>query len=99
MKRTPLNRVSKNPAKVEKRKAYEKNKKEYLATHKECEVCGKGGRRDLHHKAGRAGSSPNEEGEMELNYTNKSTFMAVCRVCHDFIHKNPKLSREKGWLI
>jgi hypothetical protein len=25
--------------------------------------------------------------------------MAVCRDCHDYIHKWPKESREKGWLI
>ncbi len=26
-------------------------------------------------------------------------FMAVCRDCHQYIHNNPKESREKGWLI
>ena len=43
---------------------------------------------DIHHKAGRG-----------RFYLDVSTFMAVCRECHDYIHKWPKESREKGWLI
>jgi len=26
------------------------------------------------------------------------TWMALCRPCHDMIHKNPKRSREEGYL-
>tara|TARA_R100000734_G_scaffold19153_1_gene18676 strand:+ start:8207 stop:8461 length:255 start_codon:yes stop_codon:yes gene_type:complete len=84
---------------VEKRRIYEKNRKEYLKKNPKCEICGNTGRRDLHHKAGRTGKSPNEFGEMEFNLTNKNTFMAVCRICHDFIHRNPKESRKRGWLL
>jgi len=31
-------------------------------------------------------------------YLVQSTWLAVCRNCHDFLHLNPKLSREMGWL-
>ena len=94
-----LRPFSKAPKKVEKRRLYEKNRKEYLKENPSCEVCGLICRRDLHHKAGRSGKSPNENGDMEFNLTNKATFMAVCRICHEFIHRNPKTSRQNGWLI
>jgi len=104
-RKTPLKRTgrlrpySQSPKKVAKRKLYEKNRKEYLAEHLNCEICGHSGRRDLHHKAGRTGKSLNEDGEMEFNLTNKLTFMAVCRICHEYLHRNPKESRERGWLV
>lgn len=106
LKRTPLNRVSKSKSSTDKRKKYEKAKKEYMhdrASKKHhCERCeGLFGieNLDLHHKAGRTGSSMNDEGVIELNYTNKRTFSAVCRTCHDWIHRNPKQAREENWLI
>ncbi len=105
MKRTPLKRQSSSKSAKEKRKSYASAKKEYMEGRKNkhhCERCeGLIGieRLDLHHKAGRSGSSENELGEMERNLTNKATFMAVCRNCHDYIHKFPKEAREKGWLI
>ena len=43
---------------------------------------------DIHHKAGRG-----------RFYLDVDTWMGVCRECHDYIHKWPKESREKGWLI
>ena len=94
-----LRPLSKAPHKVAKRKLYEKNRREYLDEHPECEICGLKCRRDLHHKAGRTGKSLNEHGEMEFNYTNKATFMAVCRICHEYLHRNPKEARERGWLV
>ena len=93
-RKTPLKRsgrlrpFSNNPRKVERRKLYEKNRDEYFTEHPKCEICEKAGRLDLHHKAGRIGD----------NYTNKATFMAVCRQCHDYIHRNPRESRQKGWI-
>ena len=98
-RKTAIRKRSIAPHKVAKRKLYEKNRKEYLAEHPKCEICGNKCRRDLHHKAGRTGKSPNEEGVMEFNYTNKATFMAVCRVCHEYLHRNPKEARERGWLV
>lgn len=108
MKRTPLKRQSSSKSAKEKRASYSKAKKEYMEFDRLngvkhcCEACGKHfgiENLDLHHKAGRKGSSLNEDGIMERNLTNKATFMAVCRTCHDWIHKNPIESREKGWLI
>ncbi len=105
MKRTPLKRQSQSKSAKEKRATYSKAKKEYMEGRKNpnhCERCeGLFGIKflDLHHKAGRAGSSPNHEGEMERNLTNKATFMAICRDCHNWIHENPKESRKMGWLI
>lgn len=106
LKRTPLKRQSQSKSAKEKRKSYATAKKEYMhgraGKKHHCERCeGLIGidRLDLHHKAGRAGSSENEEGVMERNLINKATFMAVCRSCHDWIHRHPKESRENNWLI
>jgi len=89
LKRTPLNPMSKNPNAVAKRSLYAKNKATYMKDNPRCEICARKGKLDLHHKAGRTGD----------NYTNIATFMAVCRMCHDWIHSHPKESREKGYLI
>jgi len=45
---------------------------------------------DVHHKY--AGSN------REAFYLVQSTWLAVCRNCHDFVHLNPKIAREMGWL-
>jgi len=45
---------------------------------------------DVHHKF--SGS------DRDTYYLVQSTWLAVCRNCHDFLHLNPKLSREMGWL-
>lgn len=106
MKRTPLKRQSSSKSAKQNRTSYSSAKKEYMhgreGKKNHCERCeGLIGMDclDLHHKAGRSGSSENEHGEMERNLYNKATFMAVCRVCHDWIHRHPKESREAGWLI
>ena len=96
LKRTPLNRVSKSKSSVERRSKYAKAKKEYMhdrgsAKH-HCERCESliGIKKlDLHHKAGRAGDLMHD----------KDFFAALCRTCHDEVHKYPKESREAGWLI
>ena len=59
----------------------------YLFRHPHCEACGKAGYLDLHHKAGRG-----------KNLCDESTFMAVCRRCHDAIHTRPSEARKMGWL-
>ena len=106
LKRTPLKKQSQSKSAKEKRKSYASAKKEYMhdrgSEKHHCERCeGLFGitNLDLHHKAGRSGSSENEHGTMERNLINKATFMAVCRDCHDWIHRNPKESRKMGWLI
>ena len=43
---------------------------------------------DIHHRKGRG-----------KHFLDVSTWMAVSREGHDFIHKNPKESYEKGWML
>lgn len=43
---------------------------------------------DIHHKAGRYGGA----------YLDESTWLAVCRHAHDWIHSHPRQARERGWL-
>jgi hypothetical protein len=43
---------------------------------------------EIHHAAYRTGD----------NYLGVDTWFATCRNCHSFIHENPTISREKGWL-
>jgi hypothetical protein len=45
---------------------------------------------DVHHSF--AGSN------RDAFYLVQSTWYAVCRTDHNFLHLNPKLSREMGWL-
>ena len=67
---------------------YRKLGNEFLKN-KVCERCNtKGFNLDIHHKAGRG-----------KFYLAVDTWMAVCRTCHEYIHKWPKESREKGWLV
>lgn len=101
MKRTRLRPRSKTSLRSKLLKIYEDRKKIYLAQSSGCEICGcnPSTNLDLHHKAGRYGKSPNEEGEEEHNLINPKTFMALCRMCHDEVHRSPSASREKGWLI
>lgn len=42
---------------------------------------------DLHHKAGRG-----------KNFLNESTWLALCRPCHNWVHRNPSKARELGLL-
>lgn len=55
-------------------------------TGKKCEVCEKPAE-DAHHTKGRV-----------KYYLAVDTWMAVCRGCHDNIHRNPALAYEKGYL-
>lgn len=91
MKKTPLRRRSKKREKEQK--VYLKNKAEYLELHPICEVCGEKPSYEIHHvqPVGQGGK-----------LTDKSNFLACCRSpwgCHEWIHRNPSASREKGYLI
>jgi hypothetical protein len=104
MKRTPLKRKTPlhrgtftlkrtrvNPVSTKQRKRaslYTTQRKAYLAEHSICEVCGRRDATDIHHKAGRGGRTNDE-----------STFTAVCRECHDWIHHHPADARAKGFLV
>jgi len=88
MRRTPLRRVSAKRRKL--LSLYSDLRKTYLQSNEVCEVCKENEATDIHHKLplGRGG---------KLNDT--SIFLAVCRVCHDHIHSNPKWAEEKGYLL
>lgn len=86
LKRTPLRKVS---AKRQRElKVYSKLRAEFMESRPVCEVCESRPSKDVHHTKGRLGG----------NYLNVSTFKAVCRYCHLWIHAHPSLAREKGLL-
>jgi hypothetical protein len=66
---------------------YSKVRKEYLAEHPRCEICGQQAT-DIHHKKRRG-----------KHLLAKDTFMACCRPCHNRIESNPGWARENGYLI
>lgn len=93
MKRSaPLTRRSSlSPVSSRRRRAldtYRQLRSDYLGRKPVCECCGKRSSTDVHHKAGRR----------EGNYLKVDTWMAVCRLCHDYIHRFPKLARTLGYL-
>ena len=88
LKRTPLRRVSvKQSARL---RVYYKLRRDYLEEHPICEakthVC-TGEACDVHHVFGRG------------KYLNAvSTYLAVCRSCHTWLHAHPSLARTKNLL-
>lgn len=71
-------------------RVYSKLRKKYLEIHPLCECDLPGCTRkavEIHHKKGRG-----------KNTTDVSTFLAVCRSCHDWIHNNPKEAKELKFL-
>lgn len=86
MKRSRLRRTSKRRAAQLAR--YMELRKLYLSLHPKCQVCN-GTACDIHHKAGRHNERLND----------MSRFLAVCRSCHDMIHRHPAQARERGWLL
>ncbi len=74
--------------------AYAKRRKAYLAAHPLCacsmSLFGYHQRADqIHHKAGRLGP----------NYLDESTWLAVCRESHEWIHAHASKARANGWII
>lgn len=87
LRRTPLAHAS--DKRIVELRAYAKKRKKYLAAHPVCEKCHAQASTDIHHTAKRYGALLNIE----------SLWRAVCRTCHDGIHRNPKEAREAGWLV
>lgn len=68
---------------------YQEKRRNFLATHPICEFPGCFDRSlDVHHMQGRTGK----------NYLDTSTWMAVDRKCHNWIHANARQAREMGLL-
>lgn len=84
--RKAMRKVSKKVAK--ELKVYTEVRKQFLTENPFCAICGAPAT-DVHHRRGRG------------QYLNDPEwFLAVCRRCHDEkIHGDPKIAREKGYLI
>lgn len=91
MKRTPLRKVSRQRA--GRNALYTKLRIEFLEANKVCKLSGalpycEFWACDVHHKDGR-------EGKL---LTDVENFIGLCRPCHDWVHQNPNLARERGVL-
>lgn len=83
----PLAKVS---AKRKKENAsYTKLRKEFLAAHFKCEVCGKAQATEIHHKARRYG-----KWLCDVRF-----FLATCRTCHLKIENEGEWARTMGFLL
>lgn len=90
-RRTPIRRVSPKQSKLLRQ--YAKQRKAFLEAHPWCEVCTEPGDRraratDIHHKKGR--------GKYLLD---ESTWLAVSREGHRWIHDHPKQAAELGYIL
>lgn len=79
--------IKKKSDKLKKKEGeYHKVRLEYLNIHQTCEArlpgCTKYAT-DIHHKKGRG-----------IYLTDVSTFLAVCRTCHNFIELNPETAKQ-----
>lgn len=107
MKRTPLKRKTRlrsvSPKRAKLSRQYTHLRKQFLAGHPACQawavICKHAPEsnmpptcppsQDVHHKAGRYGG----------NYLDVSSWLAVSRVAHDWIHRHPSKAREIGLLV
>lgn len=87
-RKTPLNRVSSKRA--EELKEYRKLKREYIKKQSICEICETNKAIDIHHRLplGRGGK-----------LCDTTIFVAVCRLCHNYIHNNPTYAEENDWIL
>ena len=92
VKRSPLRRKSRlRPASKKRAKQlrdYTRLRKVFLKDFPRCGVCGTAPATDIHHIAGRNHAMLNEP----------AWWIAVCRGCHDHIHRHPGEARAKGLL-
>lgn len=67
---------------------YATQRRRYLKRHPMCAICSKRKATDVHHRLGR--------GRYLLD---ERTWLALCRMDHQWIHDHPKLAFAKGWLV
>ena len=92
----PEKQEKKKPARIKPRSSkraqqereYTALAKVYLYENKKCVPCG-GVSVQVHHKKGRIGDLI-----LDVEY-----FLPVCATCHDFIERNPKVAKERGWSL
>lgn len=71
-------------------RVYLERSRAYLAGRGRCERCNRSDRAlELHHRAGRDGH----------RFLDVSTWCALCRECHAWVHANPGESIDEGWLL
>ena len=92
LNRTKTKKPRKGLRKVSPRKQainaqYNKQAKAFKIAHPVCQICQCTPTKDVHHIR-RRGPFLLEE----------STWLAVCRWCHDHLHSNASWAREKGYL-
>lgn len=78
---------------AKKDEEYSKLRKKFLLDNPTCQINVNGcsiQATDVHHT--HAGK------DRDVYYLIQSTWKASCRNCHDFLHLNPKIARELGWL-
>lgn len=54
-----------------------------------CTLCWVRPTQDVHHLAGRRGD----------RLLDDTKWIALCRLCHDWIHANPKLAKQRGLML
>ena len=84
----PLQKIA--PKKRVELDEYSKRRLAYLAIHSNCQAKLVGCTSvstDIHHKIGRTGN----------NLLNMSTWLSVCRSCHNWIELNPEDAKELGF--
>lgn len=73
-------------------KIYSKKRAAFLEANPVCQICNSRRATEVHHRLGRYSG----------NYLDESTWMALCggfeASCHSSLHRNPRLSREMGYL-
>ena len=91
-RKTPLRKMSKKRQKESK--VYSVKRREFLAEHPICQICESRPATEIHHKESRYSDT----------YLNEETWLALCGFgapangCHAWIHRNPGLAREMGYL-
>lgn len=86
MKRTRLRPMSAKRA--AQAKEYSALRKAFLTARPKCERCQKKKSKDVHHVHGRLAGA----------YLDTTTWKALCRACHDWVHHHPADARRTGWL-
>lgn len=102
LRRTRLRPVSKRRA--AEGRTYSAKRRAFLAAHQTCQALpiilmaghqvymkawSSTAATDVHHKAGRRGDA----------YLDETTWLAVCRTCHDWIHAHPAEARKLGLIV
>jgi hypothetical protein len=82
----PIRRISRK--RMRSQIIYRRRKQGFMAKHPRCQCCKRALSEDLHHKRGRIGRL----------LTDERFWMAVCRPCHDRIHRHPAEAVERGYL-